>query len=72
MNENKAGPSGDNVSPTQAPNCLQCCHFRITWEPAFPRACSVFGIKSRNLPSMEVFLAAGKHCFKFELKEGLK
>ena len=55
-----------------APNCLKCLHFRITWEPAFPRSCLVFGIKSRNLPSLEVFGATGKHCPSFELKPGLK
>jgi len=55
-----------------APNCLKCLHFRITWEPAFPRSCLVFGIKSRNLPSIEVFGATGKHCPSFEQKTGLK
>ncbi|MDR0721046.1 MAG: hypothetical protein LBF78_15555 [Treponema sp.] len=58
--------------PDRAPDCLQCKHFKVTWEPAFPRSCLVFGIKSRNLPSMEVFLSAGRHCFCFEKKEGLK
>ena len=58
--------------PKSAPNCLQCRHFKISWEPAFPRACTVFGIKCRNLPSHEVFLSTGRHCFVFELKEGLK
>jgi hypothetical protein len=55
-----------------APNCLKCLHFRITWEPAFPRACLVFGIKSRNLPSIEVLSATGKRCPSFELKPGLR
>jgi hypothetical protein len=55
-----------------APNCLKCLHFRITWEPAFPRSCLVFGIKCRDLPSREVFTATGRHCPSFELKPGLK
>jgi hypothetical protein len=55
-----------------APNCLKCLHFRITWEPAFPRSCLVFGIKSRNLPSLEVFGATGRHCPSFEQKPGLR
>ena len=55
--------------PNYAPNCLICRHFKITWEPAFPRACLLFGIKCRTtLPSTEVFLSTGKHCFSFELK----
>ena len=59
-------------TPAKAPNCFQCKHFKITWEPAFPRACGVFGIKCKNLPSAEIFLSTGKHCFSYELKEGLK
>jgi hypothetical protein len=62
----------NSAPPTKAPNCLRCRYFRITWEPAFPRSCSMFGIKCRNLPSMEVFLSTGRHCFSFKEKEGLK
>ncbi|HOX32592.1 MAG TPA: hypothetical protein PLB91_09680 [Spirochaetales bacterium] len=58
--------------PETAPNCLKCLHFRITWEPATPRACLVFGIKGPRLPSLEVFAATGRHCPSFELKPGLK
>ncbi|MDR2029341.1 MAG: hypothetical protein LBP93_07380 [Treponema sp.] len=54
------------------PDCLKCVYFKITWEPAFPRCCTVFGIKCRNLPSAEVFRATGCHCPSFQLKEGLK
>ena len=65
--------SGNSVQeksiPSRAPDCFSCRHFRITWEPAFPRACTVFGVKCRNLPSMEVFLSTGRHCFAFEAKE---
>ncbi len=56
----------------RAPDCLKCIHFRITWDPAFPRSCEVFGIKSRRLPSLEVFSATGRHCPVFEQKTGLK
>ena len=55
-----------------APNCLKCIHFRITWEPSFPRSCLVFGIKCRDLPSHEVFSATKRHCPSFELKPGLR
>ena len=58
--------------PSRAPNCLKCLHFRITWEPDFPRSCLVFGIKGKNLPSVEVFAATGSHCPSFQLKPGLK
>ena len=65
-NTMKADPEA--TIPDRAPDCLKCRHFRVTWEPAFPRACTLFGIKCRNLPSMEVFLSNGKHCFSFEAK----
>jgi hypothetical protein len=58
--------------PDRAPNCLKCLHFRVTWDPNFPRACDVFGIKTRNLPSVEVFAATGRQCPSFSLKPGLK
>ncbi|MBU0928035.1 MAG: hypothetical protein KKA67_09820 [Spirochaetes bacterium] len=56
----------------RAPNCLQCSNFRVTWDADYPRSCSVFGIKTRLMPSAEVFAATGLHCPAFELKPGLK
>jgi len=58
--------------PGRAPDCLKCANFRVTWEPTFPRSCTVFGIKSRRLPSLEVLAATGRHCPAFELKAGLR
>jgi hypothetical protein len=54
------------------PNCLACAHFRVTWEPAFPRACNVFGFKTRNLPSVEVYAATGRICPAYEKRAGIK
>ncbi|HCC37598.1 MAG TPA: hypothetical protein DEQ14_08270 [Treponema sp.] len=54
------------------PNCLKCAYFKVTWDPVFPRSCEIFGVKSLNLPSMEVFRATGSNCPAFRLKEGLK
>ncbi|MDR2435606.1 MAG: hypothetical protein LBD47_13725 [Treponema sp.] len=58
--------------PSRPPNCLKCAHFKVTWDPDFPRSCEIFSIKCRNLPSHEVFLAAGGNCPSFRLKEGLQ
>jgi hypothetical protein len=55
--------------PDRAPDCFKCRHFKITWEPFYPRSCQFFCIKCRNLPSMEVFLSTGKHCFAFEARD---
>jgi len=58
--------------PDRAPDCFKCKHFKITWETSYPRSCQVFGVKCQNLPSMEVFLSTGKHCFAFEAKDTFK
>jgi hypothetical protein len=57
---------------SRAPDCLKCIHFHVSWDPAFPRSCDIFGIKSAALPSAEVFRATGHHCPAFERKAGLK
>ena len=59
-------------TPKYAPNCLKCRFFKVTWQPAYPRACSVFGIKCITLPSIEVRQSTGKNCPAFKLKEGLE
>jgi len=66
-------PLDSNTSSSSAlPNCLKCVSFKVTWDPVFPRACELFGIKCVSLPSAEVFRAQGEHCPAFRLKEGLK
>jgi len=52
-------------TPDQAPNCLNCIYFFVTWDSRFPRGCRIFGIKSFKLPSSEVFISTGKHCPAF-------
>jgi hypothetical protein len=49
-------------------DCRKCAHFKITWIKAQPYACKLFGFKSRNLPSVEVFVTSGKECVKFTPK----
>ncbi|GHV42503.1 hypothetical protein AGMMS50268_15900 [Spirochaetia bacterium] len=68
MEENKL----DREPRSRAPDCIKCIHFKITWETSFPRSCALFGIKCRNLPSVEVFRATGQHCPSFQQKESIK
>jgi hypothetical protein len=63
--------SSDNAKVPRQPNCLRCAYFRVTWDPAFPRACDMFGFKGMGLPSGEVFRATGQSCPAFRLKDGL-
>lgn len=46
-------------------DCRKCKHFKVTWEKDLPYICKAFGFKSKNMPSYEVVLAAGKECLKF-------
>ncbi|TVR72390.1 MAG: hypothetical protein EA427_03360 [Spirochaetaceae bacterium] len=48
------------------PNCLKCRHFSVTWDRRFPRACRLFGVKSRRIPSVVVYETTGRHCPAFE------
>lgn len=65
-----SGSDKHRADGSRAPDCLKCAHFKVTWEPAFPRSCVVFGIKSRNLPSIEVYRATGQHCPSYRPKGG--
>jgi hypothetical protein len=65
-------PNSERVNPGQAPNCLKCRHFHVSWDPKFPRACSVFEIKSKRLPSHVVYEATGRHCPAFEKSSKIK
>jgi len=61
-----------NPSPTQAPvrgpNCWQCKHFAVSWDPRMPYACKRMGFKSAVLPSLQVLRADGQLCRSFEIK----
>ena len=49
-------------------NCRKCVHFKITWVKEQPYGCTLFGFKSKDLPSVEVFNSSGKACIKFNPK----
>jgi len=49
-------------------NCLKCTHFKITWIKTQPYGCTLFGFKSKALPSVEVYTTSGKECTKFTPK----
>jgi hypothetical protein len=48
--------------------CLDCRHFKITWQPSHPRACSAMGFKTKNWPCFEVLSSSGEPCLKFSAK----
>ena len=64
-------PTGAEI-PAKPPNCMKCVHFKVSWDPDYPRLCELFSIKCVNMPSHEVFRATGSNCPSFKQKEGLK
>jgi hypothetical protein len=53
----------------RGPNCFQCRHFAVSWDPSFPYSCRLMGFKSRALPAIEVLRADGVYCQGFAAKE---
>lgn len=51
--------------PQGAPNCWQCRHFAVSWDPKLPYLCKLMGFKSRITPSLEVLRADGSRCRGF-------
>lgn len=51
--------------PQGAPNCWQCRHFAVSWDPKLPYQCKLMGFKSRIAPSLEVLRADGSRCRGF-------
>jgi hypothetical protein len=49
-------------------DCVKCKHFHVTWDPHFPKGCTVFKFKSKYAPSQTVYEATGKFCEEFEEK----
>jgi hypothetical protein len=51
------------------PNCTQCKHFYITWDPKIPNGCKQYGIQCKDLPSKIVAQAGMGDCAGFEAKK---
>ena len=52
----------------RGPNCYQCKHFAISWQPSMPYACRLLGFKSKALPAIEVMRIDGRICQGFAAK----
>lgn len=68
-----SGPKRPAVKPgsqyaERGPNCYQCKHFAISWQPSAPYACRLLGFKSRVLPAIEVMRIDGRTCLGFTAK----
>jgi hypothetical protein len=54
------------------PQCRDCKHFFITFQPGTPYGCRRFSLKSRDLPSQIVAMAGMGECQGFEPKASAK
>lgn len=69
LNPSKACAMSDqNAAPARGPNCFQCRHFAVSWDPSLPYLCRSLGFKSRALPAIEVLRADGVFCRGFQAK----
>ncbi len=51
------------------PNCSQCRHFYVTWNPKTPNGCRRYGIECKDRPSTIVAMAGMGECQGFEVKK---
>jgi hypothetical protein len=50
----------------QTVSCRGCKHYRVSWDPRAPHACTAIGFKSQKLPSIVVYESSGIECQMFE------
>lgn len=58
-----------NIDKNIAPNCRNCKHYHITYDPQTPNGCRLFQIKSRQMPHNLIKAQSGDYCYGFEEKE---
>lgn len=49
--------------------CMKCKHYHVTFDPASPRGCRLYGFKSSLMPYVLVKQSTGKDCAAFEEKK---
>jgi len=53
-------------------NCMQCKHYQNTWDKYAPRGCKVYGLKSKQMPSVLVKAESGNDCMSYEQNDHFK
>ncbi|HLQ33465.1 MAG TPA: uracil-DNA glycosylase [Chloroflexota bacterium] len=49
-------------------SCRRCKHYRISWDPRAPHACTAMGFKSQKLPCVVVYESSGIECQLYAAK----
>ncbi len=50
------------------PNCIQCIHYYVTYNPVKPYGCRAMGFKSAKNPALLVYSTSGIECQVFKKK----
>lgn len=50
------------------PNCIQCIHYYVTYNPVNPYGCRAMGFKSSQNPALLVYTSSGIECQVFKKK----
>ncbi len=49
----------------EAPKCMKCIHYYVTFDATAPRGCRLYKLKSAQMPSQIIKSATGKECSEF-------
>lgn len=49
--------------------CNKCKYYYVTWDVQFPYGCKLYGIKSKQVPSIVVSKSIGTQCEQFIEKQ---
>ena len=52
--------------------CRRCVYYYVTWDIQFPYGCKLYGVKSKQVPSIVVSKSIGMPCDRFFDKSNLK
>lgn len=50
---------------TKKIQCYKCKYYYITWDIRFPYGCKLYGVKSKQIPSIVIFKSIGTSCCEF-------
>ena len=50
-------------------DCHQCEHYYVTWDKHFPHGCKAMDFKSKQLPSVAVFVSSDMECLQYKIKK---
>jgi len=50
-------------------DCHKCKHYYVTWDKHFPHGCKAMEFKSKQLPSIVVFVSSNIECLVFKKKK---